>query len=162
MKHIQQHPSYPLLLSTVLEIHHWYLTPFCSYGMKHSQGWSSWDDSKAKFLGRIKESSGATPRNSSDTHQINTEYGVRGFADVGALPMRHNAPFLHVSHLMNVFDLHSSKEDDEHDEDIQKGAAKMFTVQDLCWTRVLINEVAVIFQNSDLCWKGSCSLSWWS
>lgn len=132
----------PLIFNTLLFL---WDEPFS--GMKQL----SLTDSKAKFLGRIKESSGATSGNSSDTHQINTEYGVCGFADVGALPMGHNNPFLHVSHLMNVFDLCSSKEDDEHDEDIQKGAGKMFSVQDLCWTRFLIDEVAVIFQNSDLC-----------
>lgn len=68
--------------------------------------------------------------------------------------MRLNAPFLHLSPLMNVIDFDSSKEDDDDDENviIQKETAKMLTIYEhLCWTQCLINEVAVIFQNSDLC-----------
>lgn len=90
-----------------------------------------------------------------DTHHINTEYGVCGVAGVGALPMRLNVPFLHLSPLMNVFDLDSSEEDgDDENVIIQKEASKMLTVKDLCWTQCLsmsLNEVAAIFQNSDLC-----------
>lgn len=55
---------------------------------------------------------------------------------------------------MNVFDLDLSEEDnDDENVIIQKEATKMITVKDLRWTQCLINEVAAIFQNTDLCCK---------
>lgn len=53
---------------------------------------------------------------------------------------------------MNVFDIGSSKGDDDENI-IQKEWAKMLTVKDWLWTHCLITDFMEIFQNSDLSYK---------